>query len=155
VTRPGTQPWDPVNMKDAVARTVTGLHRAVFSATNGRVFGRFGKMPVVMLTTTGRKSGRRRTTMLTSPVQEDGRVVLVASYGGDDRHPAWFLNLRDHPSVEVTTGGRRRTMKARVASSEERARLWPEVVQAYSGYGQYQTRTSREIPLVILEPTSA
>ena len=93
--------------------------------------------------------------MLTSPLQEDGRVVLVASYGGDDRHPAWFLNLRDHPSVEVTTGGRRRTMKARVASSEERARLWPEVVQAYSGYGQYQTRTSREIPLVILEPTSA
>ena len=70
----------------------------------------------------------------------------------ENRHRALVARPADE---HQTTGGRRRTMKARVASSEERARLWPEVVQAYSGYGQYQTRTSREIPLVILEPTSA
>src|SRR5438132_133697 len=139
-------------VKDAAARLVTGIHRAVFTASGGRVGGRVMRMPVVMLTTTGRKSGKRRTTMLTSPVQEDGRVVLVASYGGDDRNPAWFLNLSDNPEVELTMAGRTQAMKARVASAEEKAELWPRVVEAYKGYGQYQERTERQIPLVILEP---
>jgi deazaflavin-dependent oxidoreductase (nitroreductase family) len=85
-------------------------------------------------------------------VQEDGRVVLVASYGGDDRHPSWYLNLRDNPEVELTLEGQTRTMKARTASPEEKAELWPRVVAAHKGYAQYQTRTDREIPLVILEP---
>src|SRR5438094_378897 len=96
------------NAKDAAARFLTGLHGSVFRATDGRLLGRVAGMPVVMLTTTGRKSGKPRRTMLTSPVQEGDRIVLVASYGGDDRHPAWFLNLRDHPDVEVTMLGRRR-----------------------------------------------
>src|SRR5439155_1088195 len=107
-------------VKDAAARLVTGIHRAVFTASGGRVGGRVMRMPVVMLTTTGRKSGKRRTTMLTSPVQEGDTVVLVASYGGDDRHPTWYLNLRDNPDVEVTMGGHHRHMRARVATPEEK-----------------------------------
>ena len=93
--------------------------------------------------------------MLTSPVQDGDRVVLVASYGGDDRNPSWFLNLRDNPDVELTMHGATRPMRARAASPDERAELWPRVVAAHKGYGQYQTRTEREIPLVILEPRPA
>ncbi|MGH9012675.1 MAG: nitroreductase family deazaflavin-dependent oxidoreductase [Acidimicrobiia bacterium] len=141
-----------VNPKDVVARLVTGFHEAVFRVSNGRIGNKGFGMPVVMLTTTGRKSGKRRTTMLTSPTQDGEGIVLVASYGGDDRHPAWFLNLRDNPEVEVTMRGQTRPMRARVASSEEKAELWPRVVAAYRGYGQYQKRTERDIPLVIVEP---
>jgi deazaflavin-dependent oxidoreductase (nitroreductase family) len=141
-----------VNPKDVVARLVTGFHEAVFRVSNGRIGDRGFGMPVVMLTTTGRKSGKRRTTMLTSPTQDGESIVLVASYGGDDRHPAWFLNLRDNPEVEVTMRGQTRPMRARVASSEEKTKLWPRVVAAYRGYGQYQQRTERDIPLVIVEP---
>jgi deazaflavin-dependent oxidoreductase (nitroreductase family) len=109
-------------------------------------------MPVLALTTTGRKSGKKRTTMLTSPVQDGDAIVVVASYGGDDRHPQWFLNLRDNPDVEITMNGTTRPMRARVASPDEKAELWPRVVEAYRGYGQYQRRTDRDIPLVICEP---
>lgn len=139
-------------VKDLLFRMGTWLHRAVLRATGGRLLGRAGGMPVVLLTTAGRRSGRRRTTVLTSPVQEDDRVVLVASYGGDDRQPAWFLNLRDHPEVELTAQGTTRPMRARVASPEEKAALWPRVVARYPGYGRYQDRTGRDIPVVLLEP---
>jgi deazaflavin-dependent oxidoreductase (nitroreductase family) len=141
--------------KDAAARFWTGLHEAAFRASNGLLFNRIGGMPVVMLTTTGRRSGRPRTTMLTSPVQDGDRLVLVASYGGDDRHPTWFLNLRANPRVEVLMDGRTRRMRARVAEPEERTVLWPRVTTAYWGYAQYQRQTTREIPLVILEPEPA
>lgn len=140
------------NAKDMVMRVVTGFHKAVFRASNGRLANRGNGMPVLQLTTTGRKSGKRRTTMLTSPVQDGERMVLVASNGGDDRHTNWFLNLRDDPKVEVTMDGRTRPMRARVASPEEKAELLPRVVAAHGGYAQYQTRTDRDIPLVILEP---
>lgn len=140
------------NAKDIGARLVTGFHEAVYRLTNGRIGNRGFGMPVLILTTTGRKTGKQRTTMLTSPVQDGESVVLVASYGGDDRHPTWFLNLRDNPDVEITMEGRTRRMRARVATPDEKAELWPRVVAAYSGYGQYQTRTDRDIPLVICEP---
>jgi deazaflavin-dependent oxidoreductase (nitroreductase family) len=138
--------------KDVVAKVGGGFHERLFRATKGRVGGKAFGMPVVMLTTTGRKSGKPRTTMLTSPVQQGDSVVLVASYGGDPRHPAWFLNLRDRPDVEVTMAGRTRKMRARVASAEEKEALWPQVTSAYKGYAGYQRRTERDIPLVILEP---
>jgi deazaflavin-dependent oxidoreductase (nitroreductase family) len=140
------------NAKDIGARIVTGFHEVVFRLSNGRLGNRGFGMPVVMLTTTGRKTGKRRTTMLTSPVQDGDSMVLVASYGGDDRHPTWFLNLRDDPQVEITRDGKSRRMRARVATKDEKAALWPRVVAAYRGYGQYQKRTDRDIPLVICEP---
>jgi len=80
-------------------------------------------------------------------------IVVVASRGGDDHHPAWFLNLRDDPNVEVTTKGQpKRRMVARIANAEERARLWPLVTVDHKNYAGYQTKTDREIPLVLLEP---
>lgn len=140
------------NLKDHVVRFGTGIHEAVFRASGGRVLGRLGGMPVLILTTTGRRSGTRRTTVLTTPLHDDDRVVLVASYGGDSRHPAWFGNLRANPEAEVLLDGRTRRMRARVASPEEKAELWPEVVKVYPGYDAYQRRADRDIPLVILEP---
>lgn len=141
-----------VNLKDVVVRAVTAAHVEVFRRTNGRIGGSLLGMPTLTLTTTGRKTGKRRTTMLTAPLQDDDTVVLVASYGGDSRHPQWFLNVRDNPDVEIALRGRRRAMRARVASAEEKEQLWPRVVQAYGGYAQYQKRAGRDIPLVVLEP---
>jgi deazaflavin-dependent oxidoreductase (nitroreductase family) len=140
------------NVKDIAMRALTGFHEAVFRVSQGRVANRGYGMPVLILTTTGRKTGKKRTTMLTSPVQESDAVVLVASNGGDDRHTQWFLNLRENPDVEITMNGKTRAMRARVASPEEKAALWPRVVEAHRGYGQYQQRTDRDIPLVICEP---
>lgn len=132
--------------KDTVARYVTGFHRSVFKATNGRLLGRMAGMPVVMLTTTGRKSGKPRTTMLTSPARNGDSVVLVASYGGDDRHPTCFLNLRDDPEVEVVMQGRHSKMRARVATAEEKQVLWPKVTEVYRGYAGRRSLESRREP---------
>ena len=140
------------NLKDELFKLGTSFHEAVFRASDGRVFGRAGGMPVVMLTTTGRKSGKKRNTMLTAPIADDDKIVLVASYGGDPRHPAWFLNLRDNPDVEIVMRGRSGPMKARVASPQEKDELWPRVTSKYRGYAGYQKRTDRDIPVVILEP---
>ncbi len=140
---------------DFQLKTMNAIHRGVLKISGGRLGWRAARMPVVELTTTGRKTGQPRTVMLTSPVQEGSTIVIVASRGGDDHHPAWFLNLRDHPEVYVSTGGQpKRTMVARVATAEERASLWPRVTAAYKGYANYQTKTDREIPLVLLQPTT-
>lgn len=128
------------------------VHRAVLKLSRGRVGWQVGSMPVIELTTTGRKSGQPRTVMLTSPLQQGDAYIVVASRGGDDHHPAWFLNLRDNPAVEVKVGGGpRRPMRARIASAEERASLWPKIAAEYRNYAGYQARTEREIPLVFLE----
>jgi deazaflavin-dependent oxidoreductase (nitroreductase family) len=140
-------------LKDLGARAFNVFHRSVFRASKGRVFGSFSGMPVVDLTTTGRKSGQPRTVMLTSPVKHEGHLVLVASYGGDEHHPAWFLNLEANPDVVVTAEGEAdQPLRARVATPAEKAELWPQVTDTYKGYAGYQRRTDRDIPLVILEP---
>lgn len=141
-----------MNSKDVLHRAINGVHRTIFRVSGGRVGGKGAGMPVVELTTTGRKSGKKRSTMLTSPVHDDERVVLVASFGGDDRNPAWFLNLRDSPDVTITMEGKTRDMRARVATPDEKVQLWPQVVEANKGYAGYQEKTDRDIPLVILEP---
>jgi len=141
---------------DLTLKTMNALHRVVMKLSFGKIGWQAGPMPVVELTTTGRKSGEPRTVLLTSPVQEGDVWVLVASRGGDDHHPAWFLNLRDDPNVEVRRGGKpRERMRARVAGPDERARLWPQVTATYKGYAGYQTKTDREIPLVLLESSDA
>jgi len=142
------------NNKDRVARAVAILHTNIFKASKGRLLGKFYGMPALQLTTTGRKSGLKRSTMLTAPIVEGDRVILVASYGGDDRNPAWFTNLVANPTVEVLMGGRNREMQARIASDEEKAELWPRIVASYKGYAGYQTKTDRPIPVVILEPAA-
>lgn len=141
-----------MNLKDEAGKLVNTFHRTVVRATGGRVLGEIAGMPVVILSTTGRKTGKQRETMLTAPVVDGDTVVLVASWGGDDRHPLWYRNLEANPDVEITMDGRTRPMRARTATAEEKQELWPRVVNSYKGYGGYQERTDREIPLVILEP---
>ena len=138
---------------DLTLKTMNTIHRTLLTLSGGRVGWKAGGMLVVELTTTGRKSGQPRSVMLTSPVQEGDTIVVVASRGGDDNHPAWFLNLRDNPDVQVSyKGAPKQRMRARVADRDERARMWPLVVGEYKNYGAYQTKTTREIPLVLLEP---
>lgn len=138
--------------KDASYRAFTAVHRAIFKASRGRLGGRLLGMPVVLLTTTGRRSGRPRESMLTSPLQDGDTIVLVASYGGDDREPSWCRNLRKHSVVHVTMRGRDEPRRARVATAAERAELWPKVTAAHPNYAGYQRKTARRIPLVLLEP---
>ena len=140
---------------DLVLKTMNTVHRTIMTLTGGRAGWSFGKMPVVELTTTVRKSGERRTVMLTAPIVDGDTIVIVASRGGDDTHPAWYLNLQAKPEVEVTTKpGGTRTMRARTATPDERARMWPKVTAAFKGYAGYQQKTEREIPLVLLEPVA-
>jgi len=130
---------------------MNAVHRLILGVTRGRAGWKAANMPVLELTTTGRKSGQQRSCMLTSPLQENGSIVIVASRGGDDTHPAWYLNLLDNPQVIVRYKGQpKKSMVARTASPEERERMWPLVTAGYKGYAGYQKRTSREIPLVIL-----
>lgn len=143
-------PSQPV--PEAGFRAANLAHRLLLRVTGGRVAGRLMGMPVIELTVVGRRSGAERTVILTVPVLEQDRLVVVASKGGAEQHPQWYRNLLADPDVWVTRAGRRRPMKARTASAAERERLWPQCVRAYPGYGQYQRRTGREIPLVILEP---
>jgi deazaflavin-dependent oxidoreductase (nitroreductase family) len=145
-----------MNLRDTVSdiggKLLNLNHRLLRTLSCGRVGETAFGMPVVELHTTGRKSGQRRSNLLTSPVMTDDRVVLVASKGGDRRHPDWYHNLTANPDVELTIGGETRPMRARTASADEKAELWPQVVAAYRGYAAYQRRTDRDIPLVICEP---
>jgi deazaflavin-dependent oxidoreductase (nitroreductase family) len=139
-------------LNDVSLKTISRVHRAVVHATNGRVGGSAWGMLVVELHTVGRTSGRPRSTMLTAPVVQGERVVLVASKYGDDRHPDWYQNLRAQPDIELTIAGERRAVRARPASPDEKADLWPLVVAANPGYATYQRRAKRDIPLVICDP---
>jgi deazaflavin-dependent oxidoreductase (nitroreductase family) len=140
---------------DAGFKLLNLMHRNVLRATGGRWPRDLMGMAAVELHTTGRTTGQRRSTMLTSPIHDEHRVVLIASKGGDDRDPQWYRNLQANPDVEVTIDGATRPMRARTASPEEKAVLWPEIVAVYKGYDSYQQRAHREIPVVICEARSA
>ena len=134
---------------------MNGMHRGLLKASGGHLGWTAAGMPVLELTTTGRKSGTSRSVLLTSPHQEDHRIVIVASKGGEDTHPSWFLNLLENPQVEVRLQGAVSSpMLARAASDEERDRMWPIVTEKYPNYAGYQAKTDRQIPLVILEPVA-
>ena len=138
---------------DVSLKAMNGIHRLLLNVSGGRLRWIAMDMPVLELVTTGRKSGKSRAVMLTSPLQEGSTLVVVASRGGDDYPPAWFLNLRDNPEVEVRfQGGPMRNMLGRVATQAERDRLWPLVIADHDNYAGYQSRTSRQIALVLLEP---
>jgi deazaflavin-dependent oxidoreductase (nitroreductase family) len=131
-------------------KTLSAIHRSAYAASGGRLGHRIAGMPVLLLTTVGRRTGRRRQVPLTY-FEEDGAIVLVASYGGRPHNPAWFDNLVANPAVEVVIGTDRRGMRARSATADERSRLWPRIVDTYDGYAKYQAKTTREIPLAVLE----
>lgn len=139
-------------LTDLQMKTMSLAHRGLLTLSGGRIGWSIGSIPAVELHTIGRSSGKRRSTMLTAPVHGSGRYVLVASKGGDDRNPQWYLNLVANPDIELTVRGRTTKMSARTATSEEKAELWPKIVAAYRGYESYQRKTRRDIPVVICEP---
>lgn len=132
-------------------RAIAFTHRFFYRASGGRVGATLGGKPMLLLTTKGRKSGKERTTPLLYH-RDGGDFVVVGSNGGDDRHPAWYLNLKSDPSARVQAGRRKTTCTAVIAPPEERARLWPKLCAEYAGYAEYEKRTERRIPVVILRP---
>lgn len=139
-------------------KAMNTAHRLVMRVSGGRLgwFMPGYRMPVVELTTTGRKSGQPRTTMLTSPYVDGATVTIVPSAGGNDHHPDWYLNILADPAVTVRVGGQApQRMRAETASAEERAHLWPIITRDHANYAGYQRRTAREIPVVLLRPEGA
>ena len=137
---------------DFALKTMNRVHRAMLAVSGGRMGWSASNMQVLELHTVGRKSGQPRASMLTAPVQDGDTFVIVASRGGDDHHPAWFLNLQADPHVKVTIRATTRPYTARIATAEERPTLWQRVVSDNKRYADYQSKTQREIPLVILTP---
>jgi F420H(2)-dependent quinone reductase len=132
---------------------VTALHRALYRTSGGRIGGRIGAGRVLLLTTIGRRSGKRRTVPL-AYLPDRGRLVVIAAFGGADVHPAWFLNLMACADVEVELAGQPiRRMRAAPVAPDKHASLWHKVTALYPRCSAYQRRTARPIPLVILEPS--
>jgi deazaflavin-dependent oxidoreductase (nitroreductase family) len=136
----------------SILTRLMGGHTAIYRATNGLIGHRVpGAPPMLLLDHVGARSGTRRTSPLVYGV-DGADWVLVASKGGYPKNPAWFHNLLANPDTTVQIGSRREAVHAHVADAEERKRLWPLMLKVYGGYADYQRRTEREIPLVILTP---
>ena len=129
----------------------SGAHAGVYRATGGKLFGRMGKSPILLLNTVGRKSGKKRTSPLLYAMDGED-FVIIASKGGASAHPAWYLNLMANPEATVEIEDREVRVRAEEADSEEKSRLWQKMVEMYPAYDAYQEKTEREIPLLILRP---
>lgn len=131
---------------------MTGMNNVAFRLSDGRVGGHVPSgAPICLLTTTGRNTGRARTVPLLF-IWNDDDMIVVASNGGSNRLPAWYLNLRADPSVDVSVDNWTQHRHARLAAVDERSDYWPVLVDAYVHFDNYDIRTEREIPLVVLEP---
>lgn len=140
-----------IEPKDMAFKLAKVVHPLILRLSGGRVGAKVSGMPVVVLTTNGRKTGKPRATPLTA-IEHDGHTYVIASKGGDDRHPAWYLNLVATPQVSVQRNGKTESMVARVLSPEEREEVWPVVTRTYKGYAAYEKKTERQIPVVELVP---
>jgi F420H(2)-dependent quinone reductase len=135
-----------------VAKAFLWVHVTLYRLTNGRIGGKFiAGNPILLLTTTGRRSGKRRTRPL-AYVRDADRFVLCASNGGSPHHPAWYHNLRATSRAEIQVGPEHLAVSAKTADPTERSQLFPRFVQMYKGYAAYEQKTSRQIPLVVLTP---
>jgi len=137
---------------DRMAKYLSSLHRVLYRTTGGRIGRRLVHNDMCLLTTTGRHTGKEHTVPLLY-LRDGDRLVVIASWGGRDRHPEWYLNLLEHPSATVQVLEERRPVTATTASADERAVWWPRVLDAYDGYADYESRTDREIPVVFLDPS--
>lgn len=153
--QPTKTPWTPAQERlgTLVVNAMTAVNVWLYRLTAGRLGARFLRgAPVCLVTTTGKRSGERRQIALIY-LQSGDDVVVVASKGGMSHHPAWYHNMMADPGVEVQIGTTSRAMRARRASTEEKRALWPRMVAIYPDYDDYQARTSRDIPVMILSPT--
>jgi F420H(2)-dependent quinone reductase len=130
------------------------LNAPLYRISGGRLLGRVGQAPVLLLTTTGRRSGRRRTAPVCY-LADGAKMIVIGSNAGNERAPAWALNLRANPAAEVEIGHRHLPVRARVTEGAERADLWRRCNEQYSGFDDYRARTDREISVFVLEPTAA
>ncbi|WP_157987897.1 nitroreductase family deazaflavin-dependent oxidoreductase [Jiangella endophytica] len=140
-------------MHDTTARRLSRLHIALYRSSRGVLGRRLVRNDMLLLTTTGSRTGRRHTVPLLY-LHDDERLVVIASWGGRPRHPQWYTNLVAHPEVTVQVRGRRWRARARTAGPDERALWWPRVLATYKGYRVYESNTDRVIPVVFLEPPS-
>lgn len=138
-------------MRDSAVKRWSAVHRTLYRLTRGVIGRRLVDNDMLLLTTEGHVTGAPHTVPLLY-LRNSESLVVVASYGGRPRHPAWYQNLVANPVVEVQVNGTKHRMRARTATPEERRRWWPRIEDAYSGYRVYQSRTGREIPVVFLEP---
>ena len=136
-------------LKPRTIRLIGRLHAWLWKLTSGKLGNAFGRAPFMMLTTRGRKTGRERTTPVLY-LQHGADLIVVASFGGNDMHPAWYLNLERCPEAEVIINGERRRLLAYRVSPEEKGLIWPRLVKRYPNFAIYQQRTRREIPLLRL-----
>jgi deazaflavin-dependent oxidoreductase (nitroreductase family) len=123
----------------------------LYNVSGGRIGGKIGKLPVLLLTTTGRKTGKQRTNPV-AYLMDGPAYVVTASAGGADRNPGWFFNLRSNPQAAITVKDKHIKVTAEVAGPEKKAELWARLVADAPNFAGYQTRTSREIPMLILHP---
>ena len=137
---------------DAVMKPMSQLNTWLYRLSGGRVWGRWLRgAPILLLTTIGRKSGEPRVAPLLY-LRDGENVVIVASKGGMSKHPLWYWNLEANPEVEIEIGRESTKMLARRASDPEKAALWPSLIEMYRDYDDYQARTERNIPVIILSP---
>lgn len=134
-----------------VRRIVSPLNSFVYRISGGRLLGRMSGLPLLLLTTTGRVSGKPRTAPLLY-LENGDAYVLIASFAGQPQHPSWYLNLQADSRAKVQIGRALIQVRARTAEGDERARLWKEMADGYAGYDAYQRKTERTIPVVVLEP---
>lgn len=139
-----------MSLPDAVLRSVGKLNVPLYRASRGRLGATWGRAPILLLTTTGRRSGQQRTAPVVY-MTDHQRLVVIGSNAGNERAPAWALNLQANPGCAVQVGGTRRQLKARVAEDEERAELWRKMNEQYAGFDDYEERTSRELRVFVLE----
>ena len=141
-----------MSMPAGMLRTLGKLNVPVYRLTRGRLMGKVGRAPVLLLSTTGRRSGQQRTAPVLFLV--DGRrTVVIGSNAGNERAPAWSHNLKANPDAEIQIRGERRRVRARVAEGEERSELWRKMNEQYAGFEHYDERTSRDIAVFVLEPS--
>jgi F420H(2)-dependent quinone reductase len=133
----------------SLIKGLSRVHLAIYRASGGGILGSLVGMPVLLLTTTGHKTGKQRTTPLTF-LRDGADLVVIASNGGADRSPDWSLNLQHNAHAVVQIGRRKSTVMAKTASPEERERLWPVITATYQGYATYQRKTTRQIPVLLL-----
>ena len=138
-------------VRDRTAKYMSSLHRVLYRGTRGAIGRRLVDNDMCLLTTTGRRSGNQHTVPLLY-LSDRERLVVIASWGGRDKHPHWYLNLLAKPTADVQVLGDRWPVTATTASLDDRAAWWPRVLDAYDGYAAYESRTDREIPVVLLDP---
>jgi deazaflavin-dependent oxidoreductase (nitroreductase family) len=136
-----------------IFRFFMAIYVSLYRLTGGKFGNQVQGLPVLLLTTTGRRTGKKRITPL-GYIEQDGYYVVTATNAGFETHPAWFHNLKSHPQVALQIGDKQLTAVAELANPTLRKQLWAKLVERAPGYGAYEKRTTREIPIVLLRPVT-